>query len=255
LMVSRGSITIKGNETEDVDSLAMMGMGPQKDKEIQNEWDAWKMNQDAIQGYDSGGNPRAQLTNQGRIKLSGQGDIEGLGSMAYEDVVELAKLGQTIIEGGYIKSDLLTADNIVVGDLDADKTNIIADAGSTKINRDGIQINNGKLLLKNQSGNVVIDGTSNMFKILLSGTAKISAEGSVTINFPDLGYRPACLAYLQGTNDQVANRSIMGYYVMQNDGQDSWGIWAHTSSNDIRIDNFYSWSLDVRYYVLKEAGI
>jgi len=39
------------------------------------------------------------------------------GAMAYEDLVEKAKLGTTIVEGGYIKTDLLTADNIVTGTL------------------------------------------------------------------------------------------------------------------------------------------
>jgi len=39
------------------------------------------------------------------------------GDMAYEDLVEKAKLGTTIIQGGYIKTDLLTADNIITGTL------------------------------------------------------------------------------------------------------------------------------------------
>jgi len=39
------------------------------------------------------------------------------GAMAYEDLVEKAKLGTTIIDGGYIKTDLLTADNIITGTL------------------------------------------------------------------------------------------------------------------------------------------
>jgi len=39
------------------------------------------------------------------------------GAMAYEDLVEAAKLGSTIISGGYIRSNLLTADNIVAGTL------------------------------------------------------------------------------------------------------------------------------------------
>lgn len=39
------------------------------------------------------------------------------GAMAYENLVEKAKLGSTIISGGYIKTDLLTADNIITGTL------------------------------------------------------------------------------------------------------------------------------------------
>jgi len=39
------------------------------------------------------------------------------GDMAYEDLVEASKLGTTIISGGYIKTTLLTATNIVTGTL------------------------------------------------------------------------------------------------------------------------------------------
>jgi len=93
LMVSRGSITIKGNETEDVDSLAMMGMGPQKDKEIQNEWDAWEMSQDAIQGFDNNGNKQAELTNEGKIKLT---DDEGNYALLDSDLLAFYEAGSLI---------------------------------------------------------------------------------------------------------------------------------------------------------------
>lgn len=43
-------------------------------------------------------------------------------AMAYESLVESAKLGTTIISGGYIKSDLLTANNILVGTLPVART-------------------------------------------------------------------------------------------------------------------------------------
>lgn len=158
LMVSRGSITIKGNEKEAVDSLAMMATS-QKDYQVTNEWDAWKMNQDGIKGFDSDGNQHVELTKNGRLVLEGspgantedvsQAEINAktyaeseansaesnakdyadqkvadLGDMAYEDVVELAKLGQTIIEGGYIKTELLTADNIRTGSLGANQIDV-----------------------------------------------------------------------------------------------------------------------------------
>lgn len=38
-----------------------------------------------------------------------------LGDMAYEDIVELAKLGSTIIQGGYIKTTLINAAALVIG--------------------------------------------------------------------------------------------------------------------------------------------
>lgn len=53
--------------------------------------------------------------------------IGNLGNMAYEDLVESAKLGTTIIEGGYIKSSLLTADNIVTGVIRSEDGNTFFD--------------------------------------------------------------------------------------------------------------------------------
>lgn len=44
-----------------------------------------------------------------------------LGDLAWDDMVESAKLGTTIIQGGYIRTELLTADNIVTGTLSADR--------------------------------------------------------------------------------------------------------------------------------------
>ena len=45
--------------------------------------------------------------------LDGKASSSGLGAMAYKDAVELAQLGESIIEGGYIKTSLINADLIV----------------------------------------------------------------------------------------------------------------------------------------------
>ena len=45
------------------------------------------------------------------------------GAMAYEDLVESAKLGTTVISGGYILASLLTATNIVAGTMNAARIN------------------------------------------------------------------------------------------------------------------------------------
>ncbi len=55
--------------------------------------------------FDSGYDPSTKLAS---------GDV---GDLAFENLVEEAKLGSTIIDGGYIKSSLLTADNIITGTL------------------------------------------------------------------------------------------------------------------------------------------
>lgn len=45
--------------------------------------------------------------------IDGKASSSGLGAMAYKDAVELAQLGESIIEGGYIKTSLINADLIV----------------------------------------------------------------------------------------------------------------------------------------------
>jgi len=59
------------------------------------------------------------------------GAVNSLGAMAYEDLVESAKLGTTVVEGGYIKSDLLTANNIVTGKMYADR--LASTTGNTTV--------------------------------------------------------------------------------------------------------------------------
>lgn len=44
--------------------------------------------------------------------INGKADSSGLGGLAYEDVVEAAKLGETIIVGGYLNTDYIKVDRI-----------------------------------------------------------------------------------------------------------------------------------------------
>ena len=58
-----------------------------------------------------------------------------LGSLAYKDAVELAQLGDTIIEGGYIKTGLINADLIVAKKLKTSTSNY-----SVSLDNDGLAI-------------------------------------------------------------------------------------------------------------------
>lgn len=58
----------------------------------------------------TGGNAATQDYTDGKVNAL----RNSLGGLAYEDAVEAAKLGSTIIQGGYIKNDLLDAAAIVV---------------------------------------------------------------------------------------------------------------------------------------------
>ena len=75
--------------------------------------------------------PNADQTSASPQNIAWLSDSGNFGDMAWEDVVGLAKLDSTIIEGGYIKTSLLTADNIIAGTLTGRKiqTHIGAEAG------------------------------------------------------------------------------------------------------------------------------
>jgi len=61
--------------------------------------------------------PDADQTSANPQTISWLSDSSSFGNMAWEDLVGLAKLDTTVIVGGYVKTSLLTADNIVTGTL------------------------------------------------------------------------------------------------------------------------------------------
>jgi hypothetical protein len=61
--------------------------------------------------------------------------------MAYENLVEEGKLGSTIIDGGYIKSNFLTASNILTGNLYANLVNIYSSSGTSRLELVGTGLN------------------------------------------------------------------------------------------------------------------
>lgn len=161
-------------------------------------------------------------------------------------------------------------------------------SGNVVIDSTGIAVTNGKITVTNAGATVIIDGTSNMFKIAASGTTSIvvaaNSVQSTTVTLTALGssntVTPAYLAWLSTTSAGNANpRSIgsafdgtgIGYYSAASSGgavtqrmvgafaeaRDSVGIIAGqvfyrlTGYNATATEpSFYS-----RYYVLKEAAL
>jgi hypothetical protein len=87
--------------------------------------------------------------------------------MAYEDLVEAAKLGTTVIDGGYIKADLLTADNVVAGTFTGLKFQTAASGQRAVIDTDNT------FKLYDSSGNVVIliNDDANGYAVIGSGSS------------------------------------------------------------------------------------
>ncbi len=71
-----------------------------------------------------------------------------------------------------------------------------------KLSSRGLDIQNGMIQVKGQAGTVIIDGTSNMHKILATGLVTMSLPAGTikrSVSFShNLGYKPAYSAYMQG---------------------------------------------------------
>ena len=62
-------------------------------------------------------------------------DPDDLGSLAYDDAVEKAKLGTSILEGGYLKTGFVDASRIDTGVLNADRI-AVGDINTSLLNND-----------------------------------------------------------------------------------------------------------------------
>jgi len=108
----------------------------------------------------------ADKTSSNPQSISWLTDSGSFGNMAWEDVVEKAKLGTTVISGGYIKSDLLTASNIVTGTLNASYVNVT--------NLDADKITTGTL-----TGRTVQTGTSSQSRVEMRRTGDSTAPNKL----------------------------------------------------------------------------
>jgi hypothetical protein len=90
-----------------------------------------------------------------------------------------------------------------------------AASGAVLINNDGITVTNGKITVKNASATVIIDGTSNMFKIQASGsqskTQADNSQGTASTTLTGLGTlsaTPAHLSYVAIGNTNADTQRI-----------------------------------------------
>lgn len=122
--------------------------------------------------------------------------------------------------GEGINTDLLTAgsvhtdkikivgkDNLFYWDGDAINAINANDASKfIKLSSNGLEIQNGMITVKGQAGTTIIDGTSNMHKILATGIINVNVPaGAVDYDASiahNLGYTPAFSAYMQGDSSQ-----------------------------------------------------
>lgn len=156
--------------------------------------------------------------------------------------------------------------------------------GNVIIDDDGIEITDGALVVSNPTGTVVIDGTSNMFKILATGTATHSQAAFGTSAFsatlPGLGSfatTPGFISYASEGNALNSHQFLGRFaemadvYVAGTSGgsptQRTWTVnWeavliVHAGSGTVTyllsINNATAVTKTAygRYYILKEASL
>ena len=97
-----------------------------------------------------------------------------IGDMAYEDAVELAKLGDTIIEGGYLKTGLIDASRIDTGTLNADVVDVI-NLSASNISTGTLDANTISVI--NLSASNIETGTLNTANVTVQ-----SSDGNTTFD-------------------------------------------------------------------------
>jgi hypothetical protein len=139
-------------------------------------------------------------------------------------------------------------------------------AGNTAINENGVAITNGALSVQNAGGTVIIDGSSDMFKIAATGTMNMAAQGGagqVTTDITlatGITYNPASSAYLN-----TAYAYQMPYFVDNGAGAllDWYSMGAsvvstnhtkvHGEKNTLRGGGLGA--ISYKYYVFSEAAL
>jgi hypothetical protein len=154
------------------------------------------------------------------------------------------------------------------------KSNANDDGATVIVDRGGITVTNGAITVTNAGAVVIIDGTSNMFKIAATGTVTTStfayvagASSTVTVDIATgFTYRPAFLSYLQTAAG--AYHVPYGVFTMTvvdaGTVHDTYEAWvAVVNTNETRFSAKYTSSRNTgtaaaypfRYYLMQEAAI
>jgi len=157
------------------------------------------------------------------------------GGKIYAGSITLTGLGTTIIEGGYIKTSLLTADNIKAGTISGINFNIgysgqgnilfvqsgirLYDAGSNILNF----YKSGLALLSMYFSNGVRLYSDGDFVSFNPGSYIFACKSTGTFNFPDVASAPAASAGEMAYNPDGGNNPRFVGYIGAPDN--AWGHW------------------------------
>lgn len=139
---------------------------------------------------------------------------------------------------------------------------IISGLLQSKDGKVSINLDNGKFILSNSKGQVIIDGEHNIHKIIKEGTTTINFRGkSITKTVPhNLGYKPAMSAYQMGANGTDEFTSLPALTWNDNEGVTAI-IRARCDSENLYFDfnvksNYKINDLDIqiKYFLYKEVA-
>lgn len=181
----------------------------------------------------------------------------------------------TSVRAAWLFENIAASTNLYIDDVQPSRTmDVLSADGDVVSNPGGLTVLNGKIVVSNAGSIVIIDGTSNMFKIVGSGTIAVGSlgvgglTGTFLTLFTNLGYRPAHLVYVLLTsgelNPGVAETLLVPIYQwnsgtglvdrsyragVQEKDADETNIYFETRSRAGHAATTY------RYYVLKEAAV
>lgn len=182
------------------------------------------------------------------------------------------------IDGGATFRNAITGDGINVDTIIGNTSEFVRSSwnsinGSVNIDGSGISVEGGSFKLKSPNGTLVIDGQSNMHKILATGVMNIDIPaGSVNFNASishNLGYTPVFSAYMQGdsTIPEEDGHSFNLPRVVSAPGGDSL-IVQSTIKGEATADKFFvrvrraqnygsalpAKTIVIRYFIYKEVA-
>ena len=153
------------------------------------------------------------------INSSKEDMAKKLGYASYADMVSAATAGNTIIEGGHIRTSLIEADALVVKTLNAANT----DGVSTLVNKDGMKMTQGS--------NVLFKLTSNKATV---GTTRYYAQMDLTTVYSDGSTLQGTLTpeslFLRGKtkNTDKTLKTTLKYDGLNIYDEDGTGLWINT---------------------------
>jgi hypothetical protein len=130
---------------------------------------------------------------------------------------------------------------------------LIAGAGTFIADYNGVTVNNGKLMIRNINGDVIIDGTGTVLKVHRTGITYAPAMNTTPVPFDPLGYRPAFIVFADTPSGAAMPYSL---FVASGNTFTNYFWTARVSDNStLQIVNSTPSGLYIKFYILREEAL